>query len=298
MTKEFNKITKAVIALAGNATRFLPATKNQPKQMLPIVNKPIIQYLVEECVNAGITDIILVTQVGQSAMEDYFDNNIGLEYILGEKGKKAHLKIIKDIPKLANFIYIRQKKNLPYGNGTPLLVVKNLIDDNEAFAYLFGDDLVKSKTPGIKQLIDSYYKYKPAAVLGVQKTPWEEVHKYATVKYKNIKKDFNIEEIVEKAPKEKAPSNMAQFGRFIFTYSVINEAEKTPLGLGQELWVADILNRLAQKGKRVVAQPIEGRWITTGDPLNYMKASVEYTLDRKDIGNDFKKYLKNLKLND
>src|SRR3972149_4448541 len=138
------KITKAIIACAGYGTRFLPATKNQPKEMLPLIDKPIIHYLVEELVASGIEDIILVTRAGQNIMEDYFDSNLELEQTLKDSGKDDYLKMIQDIPKMANFIYVRQKKSLPYGNGTPLVSAKNLIDNDEAIAYLFGDDLVKS----------------------------------------------------------------------------------------------------------------------------------------------------------
>ena len=145
MTKNKRKITKAVIAAAGYGTRFLPATKNQPKEMLPIIDKPIIHYLVEECVESGITDIIIVCRFGQQIMEDYFDNHSELEHYLLSNGKKESLEKIIHIPEMANFVYVRQKKTLPYGNGSPLLAAKNLIDDDESFAFLFGDDLVKSK---------------------------------------------------------------------------------------------------------------------------------------------------------
>lgn len=294
--RTFPKVTKAVIAVAGNATRFLPATKNQPKQMLPIIDKPIIHYVVDECVASGITDIILVTQQGQSALEDYFDSNIGLEYILESKNKEDKLQQIRDIPNLANFIYVRQKKSMPYGNAIPLLVAKNLIDNDEPFAYLFGDDLVLSEKPGLGQLIESYYKNSPSAVLGVQEVPWEEIHKYASVEYKDKDSSFEIKTLIEKADRDHALSNMAQFGRFIFNYSVIEGAESTPLGRGNELWVADVLNSLAQSGKKIIAQPIDGKWVTTGDPLNYLMATVEFALQREDLGEDFKRYLKSLAL--
>jgi UTP--glucose-1-phosphate uridylyltransferase len=292
-----NKVTKAVIAVAGYGTRFLPATKNQPKQMLPIIDKPIIHHVVEECVNSQITDIIIVTQAGQSSMEDYFDSHVEIEHTLEKSGKKKLLNQIKGIPQLANFIYVRQKKNLPYGNGTPLLSVAPLIDDDEAFVYMFGDDLTIAKTPVAKQLINVYQNEKPSAVLAVQEVPDYEVDRYATVKYKKrAKYKYEISTLLEKMPLGKNPSNMAQFGRFVFSYDVIKQAKKTPVGMGKELWVADILNSLAKKGKRVIAQPIEGEWLTTGDPLRYMKTQVKYALDRKDIGKDFARFLKELKL--
>src|SRR4030065_1833443 len=158
MNKRFPKIKKAVIAAAGYGTRFLPATKNQPKEMLPIIDKPIIHHLVDECVASGISEIIIVTRYGQGIMEDYFDSSLELEYMLDKNGKEDLLKKVREIPQMANFVYVRQKKNLPYGNGTPLLVASPLIDDDEAFAYLFGDDLVISEKPCLKQLIEVYQK--------------------------------------------------------------------------------------------------------------------------------------------
>jgi UTP--glucose-1-phosphate uridylyltransferase len=291
------KITKAVIAAAGYGTRFLPATKNQPKEMLPIIDKPIIHYLVEECVASGIKDIIIVTRAGQGIMEDYFDNSLELEYMLDTNGKEALLKTVKEIPQLANFVYVRQKKNLPYGNGTPLLCASPLIDNDEAFVYMFGDDLTIADVPATKQLINIYYKEKPSAINAVQEMPDSEVERYGTVKYKrNAKYKYDIEEILEKMPLGKNPSNMCQFGRFIFSYDVIRELRKTQTGKGGELWVTDVLNNLVKKGKRVIAQPIKGKWVTTGDPLRYMQTQVTYALLRKDIGDEFKKFLRELKL--
>lgn len=292
------KVTKAVIAAAGYGTRFLPATKNQPKEMLPIIDKPIIHYLVEECVNSGITDIILVTRAGQHIMEDYFDNSLELEYSLQKSGKEDRLKQVQDIPKMANFIYVRQKKHLPYGNATPLYVAKDLIDDDEAFVYMFGDDMTLANTPVTKQLIDVYEQYKPAAILAVQEVPDEEVERYGTVEYK---KDSDIPYEIslgkEKLPVEEAPSNMAQFGRFVFTNEVLKEVDIDKTGKDGELWIIDILNRLAQRDETpVIAQPIQGEWLTTGDPLRYMKAMVEFALDREDLGEDFRDYLKSLNL--
>ncbi len=286
------KIKKAVIAAAGYGTRFLPATKNQPKEMLPIVDKPIVHYLVEEAVNSGIEDIIIVTRAGQVSMEDHFDSNSELEYELRESGKMDRLEKIKAIPKLANFAYVRQHKDYPYGNGTPLLCAAPLIDDDEAFVYMFGDDMTISETPVTRQLMDVYEKENPTAVLGVQEVPDEEVERYGTVKYKDEKKNYEIEQGCEKLPANEAPSNMALFGRFVFSYDVIEKAKETPPGKDSELWIMDVINSLAQEGKKVIAQPIEGEWHTTGDPLRYLKTSVEFALRRDDIGKDFEKYLK------
>jgi UTP--glucose-1-phosphate uridylyltransferase len=285
------KIKKAVIAAAGYGTRFLPATKNQPKEMLPIVDKPIIHHLVEEAVQSGIEDIIIVTRAGQVPMEDHFDSNYELEKELKKSGKIKRLNKIKDIPEMANFAYVRQHKGYPYGNATPLLCAAPLIDDDESFVYMFGDDLTISDVPVTKQLIDVFEKEKPTAVLGVQEVPDEEVERYGTVKYKDESKNYEIESGYEKLPAEKAPSNMALFGRFVFSNKIIQEAKKTETGKDGELWVMDMINALAQRGEKVIAQPIEGEWHTTGDPLRYLKTSVEFALRRDDIGAEFKKYL-------
>jgi len=286
-----------VIAAAGYGTRFLPATKNQPKEMLPIIDKPIIHHLVDECVSSGITDIIIVTRAGQGIMEDYFDSHLELEQMLDANGKDSLLKTIRKIPQLANFVYVRQKKNLPYGNGTPLLVAAPLIDDDEAFVYMFGDDLTLAKTPVTKQLIDVYYQELPAAILAVQEVPDSEVERYATVEYKKgARNKYEIKSLLEKMPLGKNLSNMAQFGRFVFSYDVLRQVKKTKPGKDDELWIADVLNNLAKKGKRVIAQPIKGEWLTTGDPLRYMETQVRFALERRDIGKDFSKFLKSLKL--
>jgi UTP--glucose-1-phosphate uridylyltransferase len=295
MKRRLGPVTKAVIATAGYGTRFLPATKNQPKEMLPLIDKPIIQYVVEEAVASGIKDIIIVTRAGQTSLEDHFDSNVELEYLLENRGSKETLREIQRIAQLANIVYVRQKKDLPYGNATPILCAAPLIDDDEAFVYMFGDDLVWGETAATKQLIRVFEKHRPTAVLAVQETPWEEVERYATVRYKKDTKINQIERIFEKLPRSRALSNMAQFGRFVFTYKVIKALRKMPVGKGGELWVADVLNKLA-RNRVVIAQPIEGKWMTTGDPLNFLKTTVELALEREDLGPAFRKYLASLKL--
>jgi UTP--glucose-1-phosphate uridylyltransferase len=291
--KNYSRITKAVIAAAGTGTRFLPATKNQPKEMLPIIDKPIIHYLVEEAVASGIEDIILVTKQGSHIVEDYFDNRVDLEYSLEKSGKDDKLGMVRDIPQMANFVYVRQKSHLPYGNGSPLLAVKDLIDNDESFVYMFGDDLTLSDVPVTKQLIDVFHEQKADAVLGAQEVPWEEVERYGTVKYKeNANYKYEIEMGLEKLPRDQAPSNIVQFGRFVFSYDVIETALSTSMGKDNELWVIDILNKMAQEGKKVIAQPINGEWLTTGDPLRYLKATLKFAMRREDLKDDLKKFIK------
>jgi UTP--glucose-1-phosphate uridylyltransferase len=292
--KSQRKITKAIIAVAGYGTRFLPATKNQPKQMLPIIDKPIIHHVVDECVASGIKDIIMVTQAGQGSMEDYFDNHVEIEHALEMNGKTELLEQIKKIPLMANFVYVRQKKNLPYGNGTPLLCAAPLIDDDEAFAYLFGDDLVISKTPCLKQLIQVYENNECDGVIAAQRTPKSELNRYGIIKFKEGTNEFDA--LVEKPDPDKAPSNMAEFGRFILNYKTVKEMTKLKTGLGGELWLVDAITKASKNGGKFLVHDIEGKWLTTGDPLRYMQTQVEFALQRGDIGSDFKKFLKSLKL--
>lgn len=290
----FKQVKKAIIAAAGYGTRFLPATKNQPKEMLPIIDKPIIHYLVDECVKSGITDIIIVTRAGQGIMEDYFDSHIELEHYLEENGKENYLKQIKEIPQLANFAYIRQKKDYPYGNATPLLSASSLIDDDESFAYLFGDDMVLSKTPCLKQLIDVYQKDGADGVVAVQEVPESEVNRYGIVKYNKATNE--LLGIVEKPEIGKAPSNLADFGRFILNYKTVKAVKTLKTGFSEELWLVDAITKAKKEGAKFLISEIEGEWLTTGDPLRYMKTQVRFALERKDIGADFKGYLKELDL--
>lgn len=287
-------ITKAIIAAAGYGTRFLPATKCQPKEMLPLIDKPIIQYLVEEAVDSGIKEIIIVTRAGQHIMEDHFDSSFELEYMLKKNGKEKALEKIQKIPRLANFIYVRQTKDYPYGNAAPLIVAEPLIEENEAFVYMFGDDLVKAAVPATKQMIEVFEKHQPVAMLAGQQVVWSEVERYGIVSYKEGTKINQVESIIEKPSRKEAPSQIAQVGRFILTKKVIDEVKAMPTGKAGELWLTDALNRLAKKAV-VIAQPIEGEWLTTGDPLRYLKATIKYALERKDIGKQLRCYLKKLK---
>lgn len=282
------KITKAVIAVAGSGTRFLPATKSQPKEMLPIVDKPIVQYVVEEMVEAGITDIILVTRWDKKPLEDHFDRSFELEYNLKKNKKLQKLAEIKKLSNIANFIYIRQKG--PYGNGTPALCAKNIIGD-EPFIFAFGDDLVKSKVSFTKQLIDSYQK-NPGVIFGVQKVPKKDVVKYGIVKIKKGTKN-EVESIIEKPSVKNAPSQLAEFGRFVIVPEILELLSKQKLGKGNELWLVDAIEKYIKNGGKAYVQEIKnGQWLTTGDPLSYLKATIEYAFDRKDLSKDFKKYLK------
>lgn len=292
--KTHKPIKKAIITAAGYGTRFLPATKYYQKELLPLLDKPILHYIVDEVVASGVRDIIFITRDDNHSIQSYFEaSNYELEEVLLKGGKTKELSMIQQIPNMANFMFIRQKKELPYGNGTPLLVVKDFIEPGEAFLYIFGDDLTISETPVCKQLIDVYNKQQPSAILAVQEVPEEEVYRYGSIKYKdNPRCKFEVERVFEKVPKGEAPSNMAQFGRFLLTYDILQKAEETPVGKNNELWIADIISRIVEDNKLVLAQPIEGKWLTTGDPLRYLQATIEIALARKDLNGGFKEYLR------
>jgi len=280
------KIRKAIIAVAGSGTRLLPATKSMPKEMLPIVDKPIIQLVVEELVEAGIEDIIFVTRWDKKPLEDHFDHSTALEDDLKKNGKTELAEKISNIAELANFIYIRQKG--PYGNGTPVLSAASLVDD-EPFVFVWGDDLVKSKVSFTKQMVDDYEK-NGNLMIGVQEMPKEVLNRYGIVKLKEG--TMEIEDIIEKPSVEEAPSNLADFGRMILDQSFINILKDTALGKGNELWVVDAIKTYVKNGGKFMAKKIEdGEWLTTGDPLNYLKATLAYAADREDLKEDLDKYI-------
>lgn len=281
------KIKKAIVAVAGSGTRLLPATKAMPKEMLPIVDKPIIQLVVEELVAGGIEDIILVTKWDKKPLEDHFDHNWALMNELKIAGKEALRERIKKISELANFIYVRQKG--PYGNGTPILSAANLVKD-EPFIFCYGDDLVKSKVSFTKQLIDEFKKHG-CPTIGVQEVPRDQVSRYGVMK---LKKGTNqLEGIIEKPSVESAPSNLVNFGRMILNQEYINILKETPIGKGHELWTNDAINTYIKKGGVFYTQKVkDGQWLTTGDPWNYLRANLIYAMDREDLREELGKFMK------
>ncbi|KKP91566.1 MAG: Nucleotidyl transferase [Parcubacteria group bacterium GW2011_GWA2_36_10] len=284
------KVRKAIIAVAGSGTRLLPVTKAMPKEMLPIVDKPIIQLVVEELVAGGIEDIILVTKWDKKPLEDHFDHSWALESDLAAAGKKEKLAEIKKISEMANFIYVRQKG--PYGNGTPVLSASSLVKD-EPFMYVWGDDLVKSKVSFAKQMLDDYHK-TGHLMIGVQKVSKNQVDRYGIVSLKD-KKTMQLNGIVEKPNSQEAPSQLADFGRMILNQDIIDVLKKTALGKGNELWIVDAIRDYIKAGGEFYAKEIkDGEWLTTGDPWNYLRATLEYAQDRKDIREQLKRYLKSL----
>lgn len=281
------KIKKAIVAVAGSGTRLLPATKAMPKEMLPIVDKPIIQLLVEELVEAGIEDIILVTKWDKKSLEDHFDHSWALEHDLEKSGKLKRLEEIKRIANMANFIYVRQEPQ--YGNGVPVISAASLVR-NEPFVFCFGDDLVKSKISFTKQMIEDFDKHgKP--IIGVQKVPKDEVNKYGIVALKN--NTMQLSGIIEKPTIEEAPSQLADFGRMILNQEIVDILKETPTGKDGELWIVDAIMKYIERGGEFYAKKVEdGEWLTTGDPLNLIKTVLKYALDRDDIGQDLRDFIK------
>ena len=283
------KIKKLVIPVAGLGTRFLPATKAQPKEMLPVVDKPIIQYVVEDAVRAGITDIIFITGPSKRAVEDHFSPNYELINWLKKQKKDDIAEDVKKISDLANFIFIRQKG--PYGNGTPILCAKNIIG-NEPFAVMWGDEFFY--TPGksqLKQLIEVYEKYGDP-VLTAYKVEKKDTGKYGILDALSVEKEiYQVKNIVEKPGPEKAPSNLASLGGFILTPDIFEALENTKLGKGGELWLVDAIFKLLKK-RPIYAKLINGTYYDTGSKLGYLKANVDFALRDKKLGPEFKKYLK------
>ncbi len=281
-------IKKAIIPAAGLGTRFLPATKAQPKEMLPIVDKPTIQYIVEEAINSGIEDIIIVTGRNKRSIEDHFDRSIELEMMLEQKGQKELLEIARQVSNIANIHYIRQKE--PRGLGHAILVAKNFIG-NEPFAVLLGDDIVVSKKPCLQQMIEVFNEYK-TSILGVQQVPLEAVNKYGIVKCKNIEgRVYKVQDMVEKPKAEEAPSNIAILGRYIITPRIFKYLETQGAGAGGEIQLTDALRRLAED-EAMYAYDFLGKRYDVGHVQGYLEASVEFALRRDDLKVDFLAYLK------
>ena len=285
------KITKAVFPAAGFGTRFLPATKSQPKEMLPIVDKPVIQYVVEEAVDSGITEIIIVTGRGKRAIEDHFDSSWELEHNLVEKGKHNLLKDIRKISRLAKFIYVRQA--LPKGDGDAILCAKEVIG-NDPFVVLFGDDIISGPKPATKQLLDVYYK-KQSCILALEKIEAQKSNLYGIIGPKTSEGRLHqIDTLVEKPKPEDAPSNLAIIGKYILTPEIIAALEKAnashPDG---ELRLIDGLRELG-KSQAIYGYEVEGRHYDTGDKLGLIKATIDFALARPELGPELKAYLNSL----
>jgi UTP--glucose-1-phosphate uridylyltransferase len=283
-------VRKAVIPAAGLGTRFLPATKSQPKEMLPIVDKPTIQYIVEEAVASGIEDIIIVTGRGKRAIEDYFDRSIEMEATLQKKGNRELLRLVREISDLVDIHYVRQKE--PLGLGHAVWCARKFIGD-EPFAVLLGDDVIDARTPCLKQMLKVYERYG-GTILGVQEVSISQVHRYGIVKPVPVAANlFRVENLVEKPKPDKAPSTLAVLGRYIIQPEVFDILAGLPAGAGGEIQLTDALKILALK-QSVYAYVFEGRRYDVGDRLGFLQATVEFALKREDLREPFREYLTGL----
>ena len=286
-----NKIRKAIIPAAGLGTRFLPATKAQPKEMLPIVDKPTLQYIIEECVASGIEEILIITGRNKKSIEDHFDRSVELEMELEKSGKEEMLKMVRKISDMVNIHFIRQKE--PRGLGHAILCAKTFVG-NEPFAVLLGDDVVyNDNKPCLKQLIDCYEEYK-TSVLGVQTVEPQDVNKYGIVGGLHIEdRVYKVKNLIEKPAVEEAPSNVAILGRYIITPKIFEILENTKPGKGNEIQLTDALLELI-KHEAMYAYDFEGRRYDVGDKLGFLQATVEYALRKKELRDGFIEYLKTI----
>ena len=284
------KVRKAVIPAAGLGTRFLPVTKAQPKEMLPIVDKPTIQYIIEEAAAAGIEDIIVVTGRNKRSIEDHFDRSIELELELEKSGKTEMLDMVRSIPEIANIHFIRQKQ--PLGLGHAVLTASHFIGD-EPFAVLLGDDVVVSQKPVLQQMVEVFNEYK-TSILGVQEVADDVVHKYGIVDGRQIDDGiFKVRDLVEKPDRTIAPSRVAILGRYILTPSIFSYLETQDKGAGDEIQLTDALKRLA-KDEAMYAYVFKGHRYDVGSKMGFLQANIEFALRNAEVADDLKNYLNEL----
>jgi UTP--glucose-1-phosphate uridylyltransferase len=287
------RVRKGVFPAAGLGTRFLPATKAQPKEMLPLVDKPTIQYVVEEAVASGLAEIIIVTGRGKRAIEDHFDASFELEYFLQDRGKTEELAQIKTISELASVSYVRQKE--PLGLGHAILCARTLVGD-EPFGVFLGDDIIGgTETPCMKQLLDVFDRYG-GPVVAVERVPRERIHQYGVIAGRNIGGNvWEIDDLVEKPRAEEAPSDLAIIGRYVLTPDLFGILAETAADKRGEIQLTDGLRTL-RKRRSMYAVEFRGKRYDTGDKLGFLKATVEFALARPDLADAFRAYLKSLRL--
>lgn len=282
------KVKKAIIPAAGLGTRFLPATKAQPKEMLPIVDKPTIQYIIEEAIASGIEEILIITGRNKKCIEDHFDKSVELEMELEKAGKSELLELVRDISDMVDIHYIRQKE--PKGLGHAIHCARTFVG-NEPFAVLLGDDVVDSEVPCLKQLIDCYSEYK-TTILGVQTVPESETNKYGIVDGIHIEdRVYKVKDLVEKPSVDEAPSNVAILGRYIITPQIFDILENTEPGKGGEIQLTDALKTLISQ-EAMYAYNFEGRRYDVGDKLGFLQATIEFALKKDELRDRFLDYLK------
>jgi len=284
------KVRKAVITAAGWGTRFLPITRSQPKEMLPLVDKPLIQYCVEEAVSSGIEQIILITALGKRAIEDYFDRSFELEYVLEQKGETKLLQEMRELSSLVDICYIRQKEQL--GLGHAILTAKGIISE-EPFAVLLPDDIIDSEVPVLKQMIEVYEQYE-TNVVAVEPVSSEQTIKYGIIEPKRISGHiYQVLSLAEKPEPAEAPSNLGVVGRYILMPQIFDALEVTPPGKNQEIQLTDAL-QLLLKQQPIYACEFDGVRYDAGTPLGWLKATVAFALKHPDIGQELREYLRQL----
>lgn len=286
-------IRKAVFPAAGLGTRFLPATKAQPKEMLPLVDKPIIQYAVEEAVNSGLENLVIITGRGKNAIEDHFDVSYELEKILEERGKSGLLKLVRAVSEMVHIAYVRQKEAL--GLGHAILVARNFVNE-EPFAVLLGDDVIVADVPCIRQMMDIYDRYQ-TSIVALMEVPPEETGRYGIIKARSLPEGdgrlFEVLDMVEKPPRGEAPSNLAIIGRYILTPDIFEALENTERGRGGEIQLTDGLRHMLGT-QRILAYKFQGKRYDAGEKLGFLQATVEFALKNDEIGPAFRSYLKSL----
>lgn len=288
-----HKIRKAVFPAAGLGTRFLPATKASPKEMLPLVDKPLIQYSVEEAVASGIESILIVTGREKSSIENHFDISYELESVLQEKGKTEFLEMVHSISEICRISYTRQKQAL--GLGHAIYQAKDF-SENEPFAVLLADDVVDAEKPALKQMIEVFEKYN-APVIATMQVEGSAISRFGVIDAEEVAPNvFRIKDMVEKPKFEDAPSDLAIIGRYILTPDVFDAIERTEKGAGGEIQITDAMRLMLKEGKPFYAVKLEGNRHDAGDKLGFLIATVEFALKREDLGKDFREYLKSLKL--
>ena len=287
------KIRKAILPVAGFGTRFLPATKAQPKEMLPVVDKPVVQYLVEEAVASGIEEIIFVTGRGKRAIEDHFDVSYELETTLVEKNKHDLLEQVRKVSNLAKFTYVRQP--IPMGDGHAILCAKHLINEGEAVAVLFGDDIVDNEVPALRQLLNVYEKYEDA-VIALTAVPKEDVSKFGVVDSMRLdERTHELKSFVEKPKMEDAPSNLIAVGKYVITWEVLQVLESIKEGnTGGEIRLADAFIKMLENNRPMYGYEFEGTRHDCGDKFGFVKAAIALGLKHPEIGEKLKEYLKTL----
>ncbi len=288
------EVKKAVIPVAGLGTRFLPVTKSMPKEMLPIIDKPVIHYVVEEAIASGIDDIVFITGRSKRSIEDYFDDSPELENHLREKKKENLLKIVQDISSLVDIHYIRQKE--PRGLGDAIYTAKKHIND-EPFAVLLGDDIIVNQEPCTKQLIDNFVKYGRSTI-AVEEVPQEKISSYGIIKGKPIDDSlYTLDNIVEKPKAEDAPSNIGAIGRYVFTPEILDCIKETASGVGNEIQLTDAI-RLLNEEQMIYAYRFRGQRYDTGDKVEYVKAIIDFALKNEDMQGYIEEHIRSKQMNE